>query len=581
MGEPSYLGCLMSELWGCLVVAQLAAQAGTRIRPQLAGKSVVVMEGARPTERVCSVNVRARATGLREGMTRVEVETFEEIAVLAKSEAEEASAMRVLLEAMGRFSPRIESKVCEADWECVLDLSGTERLLGDPLSVGEQIVRSLEELGFAAFCCMAANADAGLSVARFGAWCFGELQEHGLALPSATPAHHAEIKRAAGSASAARVRVMAIGQEAWALRSLPVAVLRLEEEMRERFTVWGVRTLGELAALPETPLVTRVGQAGKTLRLRARGELPYFMKPLEEEFRLEEVLQLEEPVETLEPLLFLMDSMLELLLERVVARALALASVTVRFALEVPADRILGASEEGAAMHPIRFTPSSDKLAEARKEDVQEFARTVRPAIATVDRGLLMKMLQLDLEAHPAPGAVIRVTVAAEAGNASRIQLGLFAPQMPEPTRFEDTYARLVSLVGEGNVGRVKLLDTHAAEAFVLERFVLPSAEYKASPSHAEGASPVTALRRMRHAVQVRVSMKGTEILGFWLDGRRFEVVRCYGPWRSSGAWWAGNGWSEDTWDLATRCEADGEVMVCLLGHDLMRDSWVLQGIYD
>jgi protein ImuB len=355
---------------------------------------------------------------------------------------------------------------------------------------------------------------------------------------------------------------------------LPVAVLRLEAEMKERFAIWGVRTLGELAGLPETALIVRVGQGGKTLRLRARGELPYLMRPVEEEARLEEVRELEEPVETLEPLLFLIQEMLELLLKRVVGRALALASVTISFGLEVVRDRILGV-DGLVAQSQKRAVESSDN-------DVpEEFSRTVRPAVATVDRHLLMKMLQLDLEANPAPGAVVRVRVAAEAGDASRIQLGLFAPQMPEPTRFEDTYARLVSLVGDQNVGRVRLLDTHAAEGFVLERFRLPSAEYKACESRTKYAMPVTALRRLRPAMQVRVSMKGQEILGFWMDGRRFEVVRCFGPWRSSGAWWAGDGWSEDSWDLATRCEADGEVMICLLGHDLVRDDWLLAGIYD
>ncbi len=572
MEESGRLGCVMRPLWGCLVVAQLAAQASVRMRPALAGKAVVVMEGARPTERVCSVNVRARAMGLREGMTRVEVETFEEVAVLARSEAEEAAARNVLLEAMSRFSPRVEAKVCGADWECVGDLTGTERLLGNSLSVGGQLVACLQELGFAAFCCVAANADAGLSVARFGAWCQHDLEDQHPLLES-------------------RVRVMEPGREAWGLSSLPVAVLRLEEEMRERFSVWGVRTLGELADLPETALIVRVGQVGKTLRLRARGELPYLMRPVEEAVRLEEVVQLEEPVEMLEPLLFLMDSMLELLVKRVVGRALALASVTVSFELDVPRDRVLGWEEPVSQKRweiagPMRGSnPTSGmKPPEMGHPDCagsEAFSRTVRPAVSTVDRTLLMKMLQLDLEAHPAPGAVVRVKVAAEAGDASRIQMGLFAPQMPEPTRFEDTHARLISMVGEGNVGRVKLLDTHAAESFVLERFVLPSAEYKASAPRAAVARPATALRRLRPAMHVRVSMKGAEILGFWLEGRRFEVLRCYGPWRSSGAWWAGNGWSEDTWDLATRCEADGEVMVCLLGHDLVRDAWVLEGIYD
>jgi protein ImuB len=544
----------VTELWGCVVVAQLAAQAGVRLRPNLAAAAVVVMEGVRPTERICSVNARARTMGLHEGMTRVEVETFEDVAVLARSTAEEAAARRVLFEAMGQFSPRIEARICEADWGCVVDLAGTARLLGDSLAVGEQLVRCLAELGFAGFCCVAANADAGLSVARFGAWSSGILKESSrFLLQTVLPRSRA--------AQEVRVRVMECGQEGWALGGLPVAVLRLEAEMKERFAIWGVRTLGELAGLPETALIVRVGQGGKTLRLRARGELPYLMRPVEEEARLEEVRELEEPVETLEPLLFLIQEMLELLLKRVVGRALALASVTISFGLEVVRDRILGV-DGLVAQSQKRAVESSDN-------DVpEEFSRTVRPAVATVDRHLLMKMLQLDLEANPAPGAVVRVRVAAEAGDASRIQLG-------------DTYARLVSLVGDQNVGRVRLLDTHAAEGFVLERFRLPSAEYKACESRTKYAMPVTALRRLRPAMQVRVSMKGQEILGFWMDGRRFEVVRCFGPWRSSGAWWAGDGWSEDSWDLATRCEADGEVMICLLGHDLVRDDWLLAGIYD
>jgi hypothetical protein len=37
--------------------------------------------------------------------------------------------------------------------------------------------------------------------------------------------------------------------------------------------------------------------------------------------------------------------------------------------------------------------------------------------------------------------------------------------------------------------------------------------------------------------------------------------------------------WSEDAWDVAA-CSAE-ELMVCVVGHDLIRDVWVLQGVYD
>ena len=519
-----------TETYGCLVAPQFAAQAAVRLRPHLAASPVVLLEGQRPHERVFAINGCAATLGLTAGMTRIEVETFDSVTTLARSNAEEQSAFNILLEALGVYTPRLETHLHGPDWECLLDLTGTERLLGDAQTLAARITAHLARLGFRTAITLSTNADAGLSVARFLAW-------------SSTNA------------------VEIITQPARVLAPLPLAVLLLDEDTTERFDSWGIATLGELAALPENALIARMGQAGKQLRLRARGELPHLLEPAVESLALEETLTLEEPVETLEPLLFLLNPMLEQLLLRAQERALALAAITVDLLLEIPADRELDRQQAA--------------------QQAQCFTRTIRPAVPTLNRPLLLKMLQLDLEAHPAPGSIRSVKLSAESGDTSRIQLGLFAPQMPEPTRFEDTHARLVALVGETNVGRLRPLDTHATECFILERFKLPAAGYKAPPSKTEAARPATAIRRIRPPIELRVHLRGSQITGFWFEARRFEVLRCYGPWRSSGEWWHGKLWSADTWDLAAHDPVQDELLLCLVGHDLVRNQWRMEGVYD
>src|ERR1700679_1775719 len=138
-------------------------------------------------------------------------------------------------------------------------------------------------------------------------------------------------------------------------------------------------------------------------------------------------MELDTPVEELERLLFVVNVMLEQLTLRATARVLALASVTITLTLE------------GGATH----------------------VRTVRPALPTNDRQLWIKLLHLDLEAHPPQAAILVISVDAEPGCTSKVQLGLFSPQLPEPSRLDITMARIRTIVGEENVGRAVLEDTH------------------------------------------------------------------------------------------------------------------------
>ncbi len=82
--------------------------------------------------------------------------------------------------------------------------------------------------------------------------------------------------------------LVAAGDEAKALARLPLAALPLTPAQAETLALWGLKTVGELAALPEVEVVVRLGQAGKRLHLLARGEHPHLMVPEEAEFTLEE-----------------------------------------------------------------------------------------------------------------------------------------------------------------------------------------------------------------------------------------------------------------------------------------------------
>ena len=213
--------------------------------------------------------------------------------------------------------------------------------------------------------------------------------------------------------------------------------LGLAENPRETFAVWGIRTLGELAALPEVELVTRLGAEAREWRALARGAARHAFQPMEAAFTLREFYEFDSPVEQMEGLLFIAARMIDCLVERAANHALSLALLSVEMKLE------------GGATHRLNL----------------------RPALPTVDRKFLLKLLHLELAAHPPPAAVLALTLTAEPGRSSKIQLGLFAPQMPEPSRLDVTLARIKAIVGEERVGTPVLEDTHRSASFHTEDF--------------------------------------------------------------------------------------------------------------
>jgi protein ImuB len=343
------------------------------------------------------------------------------------------------------------------------------------------------------------------------------------------------------------VRIIPTGEESTALAALPLKVLDLSEKQAETFSSWGIRTLGMLAALPEKELVSRLGQSGKRLRQMARGEMPHLFQPLEPIFALTERMELDSPVEVLDALLFVVNLMLDQLIRRAMARVFALASVTITLQLE------------GIAAH----------------------SRTVRPALCSNDRQLWLKLLHLDLEAHPPQAAILAVSLDAEPGSTSKVQLGLFSPQLPEPSRLDVTLARIRGIVGDENVGRAVLTDTHQPDGFRVDPFNLePFSISPAQPSQAPSAPMRPAMRRLRPAEATFVTLQGDRPKAFFFRERQYAVERAYGPWLTGGEWWSSTLWRCEQWDLVA-CAHDGAMLCCCLMRDLVRGEWHIAGLYD
>jgi protein ImuB len=515
MAKPNCMGrCAMNqpaELYACLYAWEFPAQALLRFRPELHSKPCVVMKGEPPLQQVCSLNTKGRLLGITQGMTRVEVDTFPAPVLLSRSYKEEMAVRAILLECAGAFSPRVEDRNEDTAFVCVIDIAGTKSLFGPPEMLVRNLLERVRSLGISARVTVSSNFHAAVCLAR--------------GLSPSTP-----------------FRVIAPGDDAAALALLPLSVLDLTEAQVETFALWGIHTLGMLAALPEKELIARMGQESKRLQQLARGELPHLFQPVEPAFLLEEKMELDSPVELLESLLFVVGVMLDQLILRAKARIFALASVTIVLTLD------------GGGTH----------------------IRTIRPALPTTDKQLWIKLLHLDLEPHPPQAAILALTLTAEPGSTSKVQLGLFSPQLPEAARLDVTLARIRAIVGENCVGRAVLQDTHAPESFRMEPFTVTSGDSFPVVS----SQPRASMRRLRPPETTSVTLQNHRPTMFFFRERRYTVERAYGPWLTGGDWWNQTLWGLEQWDLIAQAH-DGSMICCCMTRDLMQNLWQMAALYD
>ncbi|GIW13609.1 MAG: DNA polymerase IV [Tepidiforma sp.] len=210
-------------------------------RPELRGRPVVVgYLGERGV--VSTASYEARRFGIRSAMPTSRARQLCPKAVFIPPDfAYYAPASRRFHAILREFTPLVEPVSVD---EAYLDVAGSERLFGPPLQVAEAIRRRIrDEIGI--------TASVGIAANRLVA------------------------KVASDAAKPDGLLLIPPGEEAAFLAPRPLRDLPgIGRRTAEILTGLGVRTIGELAALPLAVLEAKLGRHGPELQLRARGIAP-------------------------------------------------------------------------------------------------------------------------------------------------------------------------------------------------------------------------------------------------------------------------------------------------------------------
>lgn len=333
--------------------------------------------------------------------------------------------------------------------------------------------------------------------------------------------------------------VLGVEDEKGFLATLPLAAADPPPHLAQILEQWGIRTLGGLAGLSRQAVAKRLGEEGIALWDRAcgRGERVLRLATLPEEF--EERLELEHEVETLEPLLFILRRFIDQL-------SLRLGAVY-RVAEEVRLE--LGLSDDS------------------------RYERLFRLPEPTRDADLIFRMLHTHLEGVRTEHAITSIYLWMKPCRPVARQQDLFEAAVKDPSAFSETLARLVAVVGSGNVGSPRLEPTHRPDAFRLEPLDDSiKSEWSASPEEKPSRIGLP-MRRFRPALAARVREEGK--LPKYLEAPVVtgRIRRASGPWKLSGNWWDQHRWAREEWDIEL---ATGGL------YRLVRegDWWFLEGAY-
>lgn len=507
----------------CLFVPDFPLAALLRSHVELRGEAVVVADGPTARAKLIAVSPEAERRGIRIGLSTAQaVAMAAQLLVRTVSPEARHAAQAALCDAAESFSPRVE----EAEEGLVyLDLHGLGALYESEAHIANALARRAEMLGLPACVGIGGSKVAANLAARHGGG----------------------------------VTVIPAGEEWTYLAPVSVALLAPSLVLAGTLQRWGIRTIGDLAALPANAVGNRLGPEGTLLLHRARGEDTQPLQPRLHPLQFEESTELDYGIDTVEPFLFVLRALLDRLTARLAMRGLICGDLRL-----------------------------SLKLASRSRDE-----RTIVVAAPSNDVKALLALARLHLETHPPAAAIEAFQVRALAEHLRAAQLDLFRPNGPAPAKLAVTLARLTAICGADHVGIPVVADSHRPDAYGVAPFLAAresaaeqpkkrsrgfSNEKPTRTSHMPAAtSPLSlALRAFRPAQAVEVFCERDRpefVRGEHLAGR---VVHLAGPWRVHGDWWNDSSYSRDYYDAQL---SDGGVY--RLYRDAPTQSWFVDGCYD
>jgi protein ImuB len=485
-------------MFAVLRITDFALQAVVRHEPDHARQPAALFAATTRKSLVLVANSAARAAGVEVGMSASQaIARCPSLRIRTVQPEAEAEARAALLAVSFTLSPTVEAT---APGISTIDLNGCER--STLPSAAHAAVATLHRLDLPATCGLATTPLLALYAAR-------------VAQP-----------------------VLFVDDVPAFLAPLPLAAAEPTPELASILDQWGLHTLGDFTALPRDEIVRRFGTAGLALWQRALGGSlrPLHTVALPQTFSA--ALEFEDAIASLEPLLFRLRRLLDLL------------------ALE------LTASHYVAAAIDLDLT----------LEDETHHARSFRLPEPTADEELLFRALHTHLESLQTAAAITGLKLTLTPTRPLVRQQGLFDSGLRDPHGFAETLARAMALIGPDRVGTPQLDDTHRPDSFTLT----PPAQVIPPPAAPAVHPPLgLPLRRYRPPLPARLELTAGRATYVWTALIHGEISAQRGPWPASGHWWqADRAWQRTEWDIA------------LVGGGLYRllqigDAWFIEGEYD
>jgi protein ImuB len=289
--------------------------------------------------------------------------------------------------------------------------------------------------------------------------------------------------------------------------------------------------------------VLRLGEAGARLWRLASGCDEEPLAPLPPPDAIEEGTEIDYPICELEPLAFVLRSLLDQAMTRLQGRGLGCAELTLRFKLD-----------------PCGF-------------DV----RQVPLAAPTRETSTLLELARLALAQRPPSAPVKGVALLVLPAQVRAVQLDLLRPSGPAPERLAATLARLSALVGIENLGAPVEANSFREEAVAVQPYKTRPDPVMSEPQQptVEGRTAL-AFRRFQPPQELEIIMGRQGPSALRGKATTARILMAAGPYRASGEWWSGEGFSRDYWDVHA---SDGAVY--RVHQDQQSGQWFLDGYYD
>ena len=492
----------------CVWIPDLPLVAHVRIDPDAADHPLALTDGRGPRSTVVACTAPAAAAGVTRGMTAAQARAVcDALTVRSRSPAAIAAAVATAADVAGTLSSRVEI----ADDLVFLDVEGSTLLFGSESAFATALGARLARQGLPAWI--------GIADAKLGA--------------------------AVAARESRGVRIVASGGTRAFLAPLPLGFLDPDTETAATLASWGLRSIGDLAALPAGAVAHRLGPAGAVLHRRARGDdaVPLVCRPAPTTFA--EGLLLDYGIDRLEPVLFVLRRLLECLTRRLDLRGLGCAALEIQLRLD------------GGGC------------------DV----RTLPVAAPTTDHKTLLTLIRTQLETVPPRQPVVELAIAATPAYLRPTQLDLLRPAGPSPAVLATMLARLAALCGPDRVGVLRPTDSHRPDAVQVTPFTHdPATSERPHPvgPTTNGGAVHMALRAFRPAVDLEVYESRGRLE--YVRGRGFggRVVHAAGPWRVRGEWWTDDAYAREYYDVEL---SDGGVY--RIYRDARHACWRADGVYD